>query len=81
MTHQTVPVPHTEDHEIMACPHCGAALCAHYPAPMDAGEACLETTYITCQDHVLNCGAFGPCLGCGTEVGEVCVCGRWPVSF
>ena len=53
----TTIVEHTEDHETIACPHCGIELCAHYPAPWDEGEACETTAYVTGQDHVLRCGS------------------------
>ena len=75
----TTIVAHTEDHETIDCPHCGTALCYRYPAPEADGEACTSTSYVTRQDHVLNCGGFGPCLGCGTDAGEACICGYWPV--
>ena len=76
-TNSALLVAHTEDHETIDCPHCGAALCSVYPAPWDTGDACMTTSYVTGQDHVLNCGGHGPCLGCGTQDGEVCICGHW----
>ena len=70
-------VVHTEHHETIACPHCEAELCTLYPAPHETGEACMTTAYVTGQDHVIECGRCGPCLGCGTDDGEVCICGHW----
>ena len=44
-------VAHTEAHETIDCPHCGAAICAHYPADWDTGEACETTHYATGVSH------------------------------
>ena len=49
-------VAHDQSHETIDCPHCGIALCAHYPADGDTGEACETTYYATGVDHVLDCG-------------------------
>ena len=59
-------VAHTEDHETIDCPHCGIALCAHYPAPWEKGlaEVCEETSMATGDEHVLNCdGLVDPAIG------------------
>ena len=45
-------VAHTKDHETIECPHCGIALCAHYPADGDTGEACDTTYYATGFGHI-----------------------------
>ena len=49
MTEQIVA--HTEVHETVDCPHYGIALCAHYPADWDTGEACETTYYATGVSH------------------------------
>ena len=51
MTIETVSVAHTEAHETIDCAHCGMALCAHYPADWDSGEACETTYYATGISH------------------------------
>ena len=44
-------VDHTEHHETIDCPQCGTALCAHYPADWDTGEACEYSYYATGYSH------------------------------
>ena len=62
----TIIVPHAEDHETNACPHCGISLCGHYPAPWEEGDAevCQESWMATGDEHVLNCdGLVDPAIG------------------
>ena len=53
---EQIEVAHTEDHEIINCPHCDESLCGYYPAEGDTGEVCLTTYYATGFKHTCEEG-------------------------